>query len=82
MGAGVLDLIVAGKFIQALRQPELQGHLSAHEVSEIVGPEDYLSWVRERLEKHVLSTTAEGLQTLLMGAVACVNIFVQNNLTG
>jgi hypothetical protein len=81
-GSRTAELILAGKFIQALHQPELQGILGAHEAPGIVGPEDYFSWARERLEKYVSAASADGLQTLLLGAVACTNMFVQNNLTG
>ena len=86
--SSTVDLISAGQFIQALCQPELQILLGAHGTAEVSGPEGYFSWVRKRLlEQHALAAELEDkpppiLQTMLLGAVLCVNMFVQQNLTG
>ena len=85
--SSTVDLISAGQFIQAFSQPELQILLGAHGTTEVSGPEDYFSWIQKRLlEQQASAAVSEDkppiLQTMLLGAVLCVNMFVQQNLTG
>lgn len=72
-------LILAGKYVQALRQPELQALLGAHDID---GPEEFFTSLQKNLRQQIIASDHSVLQTLLLGAVSCVHIFVQNNLTG
>jgi hypothetical protein len=88
--AAMLDHILAGRFIQALQQQPMQALLGAHDQAELSGPAEYYAWAQARLQQQASAATADGgdataepmLHTMLLGAVACLHMFVQHNLTG
>jgi hypothetical protein len=81
-----VQLVLNGRYSEALLQPPIQELLCSRDSDDIEGPEDYFTWLQNRLcrTKHeaLHEKCVSTLHTSLLAIVACLNIFMQHNLTG
>lgn len=86
--AEVLQLVLKGDWVAALRHASVQAILAAHDNVELTGPAEYFAFIQDRLQG-----TAQGLpegvalggetgRRALLAAVSCLGIFMQYNLSG